>query len=451
MGATKGSMSGLHSSVGLTIGARDEQQDCAIAVPLQRGERIVGELLILADGMGGHAGGQEASRLVVDAVVETFASSVHLDSSTRLTQALDRANQAVGTATKENPELRGMGATLIAVAVDFKARLVNWISVGDSHLYLAQGTELQKLNADHSFAPLLAKQVAAGELTELEAANHEKRNTLMSAIIGRPIPMIDQGEAPLEAGRSLLLASDGLDTLTADAVAHTLRSASSANAAARELLQRVEDERRPEQDNTSVVVFNVSKKLIGAGSSNISRSKNKSGSSKVLLIFIIVASLLLSGGVAGWLIGSSSGSTTNNGASSSEVDDTAFPSTQRDVSAEIDEEARGDSNPDIVENATTEVVEANTLLEEEERASQPVRTAPIRPRPGATQAPAPASASETPDPTPSKAPESQIGPDFLDDGGAPAAAVTSEPPSAERDDGGLSPQQETKDVSGSST
>jgi len=426
-------MTSKHSSVGLTIGARDEQQDCVMTVPMRRADAIVGELLVLADGMGGHAGGQEASRLVVETVVETFSAAPRTDTPLRLMRALEQANQAIATATDDDPELRGMGATLIAVAVDYKARMIHWISVGDSHLYLFSRAELQKLNADHSFAPLLAKQVAAGELTVQEAAVHEKRNTLMSAIIGRPIPMIDEGASPLEAGQSLLLASDGLDSLAQDQVVSTLRDASSTAAAVQRLLKLIEEEQRSEQDNTSVVVFHAAKSLFEGGDSMPSRNAraSMSRSSKALLIVIIVASLLLSGGVAGWVIGVNSSSGSSEREQSQTSNDTNLPAGGQDVSAEDADLPGVNPNADIVENVSDEIVEANNLQVEEEREAQPANR---NPRAAPSEAPSsnegsPPAANQ-PSTVPSATPSSRIGPDFLEDDGLPDPEATTTPSKA---------------------
>ena len=103
-------------------------------------------VVIVADGMGGHASGELASRLAVRAFIEAYGTEGR--PADQLRAALDRANQAIDDAIRDNLSLDGMGTTLVAAAVT--ADGLEWISVGDSPLYLCRGGRLKRLNEDHS-------------------------------------------------------------------------------------------------------------------------------------------------------------------------------------------------------------------------------------------------------------------------------------------------------------
>ncbi|MBS0519070.1 MAG: serine/threonine-protein phosphatase [Proteobacteria bacterium] len=168
-------------------------------------------LAIVADGMGGHAGGAVASKLVVDAVAST------IERGGSLADGLQAGNEAVRRGGEGKPELDGMGSTLVAALV--KGEEVDWISVGDSPFYLVSAGELERLNADHSMAPQIDALVARGILTAEEAATHPGRHTLREAVMGVPLSLIDQGSRRVGADARLLLCSDGIQTLDDETIA----------------------------------------------------------------------------------------------------------------------------------------------------------------------------------------------------------------------------------------
>jgi serine/threonine protein phosphatase PrpC len=162
-------------------------------------------LAVLADGMGGHAGGAVASRLVVGA----FLMAIERGGS--LGDALNSANAAVGEAARRDPALENMGTTLVAVVAQDDE--VRWISVGDSPLYRATRGQLERLNADHSMVPQIEALAERGIITAEEAARHPGRHTLREAVMGNPLTLIDEGRRGLEPGDRLLVCSDGIETL----------------------------------------------------------------------------------------------------------------------------------------------------------------------------------------------------------------------------------------------
>ena len=213
-------------------------------------------MLLVADGMGGHVGGATASGLLSKTFVEAYpqASGPIVD---RLRDCLEAANKAIAAAIAENPELDGMGSTLVAAVVSSEG--LNWISVGDSPLWLFRDGQLERLNADHSMAPVLADLVATGRMTAEEAARDPSRHSLRSAVMGDDIHLIDVSSQPVavEKGDRLLLASDGLMTLSDQEIEAILRKTQDAplEDSAAALIQAVEAAEQPHQDNTTVLLY----------------------------------------------------------------------------------------------------------------------------------------------------------------------------------------------------
>ncbi len=183
-------------------GGRSYQEDSCVLRPLADGSLLA----IVADGMGGHAGGATASKLVVGAM----AKSVEQGGS--LADALQMANATVRDGGRGKPELEGMGSTVVAAVVANDE--VRWISVGDSPFYLVVGNKLERLNADHSMAPQIDALVRRGMLTAEEAEHHPGRHTLREAVMGQPLSLIDTGSRRLGPDVKRLLCSAGVQSLS---------------------------------------------------------------------------------------------------------------------------------------------------------------------------------------------------------------------------------------------
>ena len=215
-------------------------------------------MLLVADGMGGHVGGATASGLLSKTFVEMYpqASGPIVD---RLRGCLEAANKAIADAIAESPELDSMGSTLVAAVVASEG--LNWISVGDSPLWLFREGQLERLNADHSMAPVLADLVATGRMTAEEAARDPSRHSLRSAVMGDEIHLIDVSSQPVavEKGDRLLLASDGLMTLSDQEIEAILKKTQGAplEDSAAALIQAVEAAEHPHQDNTTVLLYEL--------------------------------------------------------------------------------------------------------------------------------------------------------------------------------------------------
>ena len=241
-------------------GGRDYQED-AFSIRLLTDENTHAEedrlLLVLADGMGGHAGGAEASRTVVRAFQDAF----HLAADSieeRFNAGVSAANDTVKEKQEADPNLSEMGATLVAAVVI--GPTLYWVSVGDSLLWLFRDGHLRRLNADHSMRPLLQDLVELGRMTEEEAQSDPRANQLRSVIFGDVIPLIDMNSDgfALEDGDTVMLASDGLETLSEDALVEAVKAGGSdAEAIVFALLDGVSSAGRPGQDNTTAIVYRV--------------------------------------------------------------------------------------------------------------------------------------------------------------------------------------------------
>lgn len=171
-------------------------------------------LLVVGDGLGAHAGGSVASYLAVGSFIKAFHDN-ELSGAWRLRVALEAANETLGIMTNRLPQVdQIMGTTLIGLLVTQNS--LQWISVGDSPLFLFRDGHLSRINADHSLAPMLDERVARGELTEEEAAHHPDRHTLQSAVLGLPLTLVDtvMDPMPLVKGDIIIAASDGILTLS---------------------------------------------------------------------------------------------------------------------------------------------------------------------------------------------------------------------------------------------
>lgn len=238
------------------IGARSQQQDAAAAQSFGDDGAAV---LILGDGLGGHTGGAEASQIVIETFKEAASAGAFEESVRRrqaLRDALDKANDRIAGGVDPTHGQRGMASTAI-VAVVAEGE-VAWISVGDSHLYVWRGGRLAKLNEDHSQAGLMLR---SGQYKPSDPEVQAAKSVLVSALTGRKLELVDHPSKAftIEAGDVLLLASDGLNTLSEKEVEAivTAEQAKGARQLSATLLETVRDRRQDRQDNTTVAVARV--------------------------------------------------------------------------------------------------------------------------------------------------------------------------------------------------
>ncbi|MGI9333920.1 MAG: SUMF1/EgtB/PvdO family nonheme iron enzyme [Gammaproteobacteria bacterium] len=258
-------------------GARDYQEDAFLTsyVDDQTGDSSgkSAALIIVADGMGGHAAGNIASNLVVSTFSKNFTSNYRPDTiSPVLRQSLEQANKAIRESIDETPALHGMGCTMVGAFV--RRGKLNWVSVGDSHLYRVRDAHIEKRNEDHSYGGYLDRMIAEG--AEVESEPGLSRNMLMSAMTGDEIAEVDCPDEGLQLlpGDRIIVASDGVDTLGPERIQEIASRRWSAKECVHELLEAVKAVGNPRQDNTTVVVLDVfeldqpapvvAKKLTGA-------------------------------------------------------------------------------------------------------------------------------------------------------------------------------------------
>jgi PPM family protein phosphatase len=260
-------------------------------------------LFAVADGMGGHAGGEVAARTAIDSLRSGFE---HSPSAEGLVEAVHEANQAVWDQGHADPSLRGMGTTLIATALvgtDDGDRLVV-ANVGDSRGYRLHNRELSQLTVDHSVAEEL---VARGELSENEAAVHPQRHILTRALGVDPEVDVDVWQLVPEEGDRFLLCSDGLSNeVGLEEIARVLTEMHDPRQAAERLVNLANE--RGGNDNITAVVLDV---LVGATSEGTGAEQPGADGSGGF-----TALALLSAGSAG------SGSTSNHVALLSRADQT---------------------------------------------------------------------------------------------------------------------------------
>jgi protein phosphatase len=239
-------------------GARENQEDCYGFCELNKAsDGIDGLLLVLADGMGAYEGGSVASHIVVETFVESFcyARGTVADRLFSSFRACERSlNEEI---SRREKALSQMGATLVAVF--WRPGALHWISVGDSALYLFRGGKIERLNADHSMAPVIDAKVASGEMSAEEGAKHPDRGVLRAALADSRVSLYDLRQQPfeLEKGDIVFCASDGLASVKKEKIEELLGHAEETEAGkiARLLLQAVKDVGKAKQDNATVAVI----------------------------------------------------------------------------------------------------------------------------------------------------------------------------------------------------
>ena len=213
------------------------------------GEGSAGLVVAVADGMGGHAGGEIASRVAIEAATGTEGNAV---------ERVKAANLAVVDTAFDRPRLAGMGTTMtLAILTDEPGVEIGHI--GDSRAYLLRDGRLTQLTKDHS---LVAEMVAVGELQPEQAAVHPLRSVITRAIGLEHSITVDKVHRKLRPGDRLLLCTDGLTSMLADGdIATVLGGGSLPSEAAVSLVSAAN--RAGGADNISVVVVDVARDPAG--------------------------------------------------------------------------------------------------------------------------------------------------------------------------------------------
>ena len=225
---------------------RTSNQDCSgMAVAPGDGAR----LWIVADGMGGHAGGEIASRIAVDTAIASFAEGDG-DLAGRLRAAIVAANRAVLAAAQQDRALTGMGTTAVAIAVAGESVCV--ANVGDSRAYRIRRARIEQLTRDHS---VVAELVRRGHLSEDEAMLHPRRHEVLRSLGFEWDLDVDVEPAEAAAGDTFLLCSDGLSGVVDDAEIASLCAKRRPSDAARALVDAANARGGPDNITVQVIHF----------------------------------------------------------------------------------------------------------------------------------------------------------------------------------------------------
>ncbi len=212
---------------------------------------VAAPLFAVADGMGGPAAGEVAAAIAIRILRETFAAAAE-PTPEGLMDAAQVANRSVWDQAEANPEMRGMGTTLVALALVGDGQVAA-INIGDSRLYILHDGELRQVTSDHN---LVAELVAEGRLSKEEAEFHPRRNVITRALGVDPEVPVDLFLLDAVPGDRFLLCSDGLfRELPDEQIASLLRRLADRQEAARELV--TEAKFRGGSDNITVVVVDV--------------------------------------------------------------------------------------------------------------------------------------------------------------------------------------------------
>ena len=204
-------------------------------------------LLIVADGMGGHQAGDMASRYAAEVIVSHIKRSRERNPIRVLRSAIETANERVLEKAAEDEELSGMGTTVVAATV-----VENYLyvaNVGDSRLYLIRD-HIRQITRDHS---LVGEMVRAGELSPEQARNHPNKNIITRAVGAGQTLEIDFFDEDLRKGDILLLCSDGLSNMVEDEeIEKIIKSGRELPKIAMDLIERAN--RNGGKDNIAVVL-----------------------------------------------------------------------------------------------------------------------------------------------------------------------------------------------------
>lgn len=227
----------------LGLGPKTRNEDSGYAGP---------HLLVLADGMGGHAAGDVASSMIVGELAPLDDEAIGADQAVaRLEEALRQANERLTTAIHENDELTGMGSTTIALL-----RAGNKIAmahIGDSRAFMLRGDSFTQITKDHSFVQQLVDE---GRITREEASRHPQRSVVTRVMTGQPDDEPDTSLREAKVGDRFLLCSDGLsDFVGADVIEEILREAPTPAEAADRCIEVAL--KASTRDNVTVIVADV--------------------------------------------------------------------------------------------------------------------------------------------------------------------------------------------------
>jgi serine/threonine protein phosphatase PrpC len=236
--------SAARSAVGLI---RNGNEDGALTHPY---------VIAVADGMGGHAGGEIASSIALRILAERTAiftdSQMDQDSADDFFNAtIDEIDSALKVASDDNPALSGLGTTLTAIFIRSNQAVL--LHVGDSRAYRIRGTSIEQLSVDHTVMQELLK---AGTITEADIAEHPQRSMLTQALMGSQTLSIGLHIFDLKENDRFILCSDGLSGVLSDKAIKSLVKSQKPEDAVKALVDATYINGAP--DNVTVVVADLS-------------------------------------------------------------------------------------------------------------------------------------------------------------------------------------------------
>lgn len=247
-------------------GTRDYQEDAIFTNVFSDYDGNPAALLIVADGMGGHAAGNVASNLVIQTISQTISTDYGSHSvPDLLRKGIEKANASLAGTIKETEGLKGMGSTVVAVLLEQKGMW--WASVGDSLLYVYRKGRIVRKNEDHSYGGYVNRMKSLDPTFEKDPVIGN--NALMSVLSGEEINRIDISENPMRIfpHDRILIASDGLETLDVEALASCCERNNRSVDVIDCMIRGIQTINLDKQDNTSIIVANVVREKVEQQSS----------------------------------------------------------------------------------------------------------------------------------------------------------------------------------------
>ena len=226
---------------------RKNNQDCVYTSDAPIGDLL--NVFMVADGMGGHAAGELASRTAVNSMLDCIRSSSEKNPAVSLKKAVRAANKAVYERSLEDMSREGMGTTMVACT--FIENVLQAVNVGDSRMYVVTARDIRQITVDHS---LVEEMIRRGGLTRDKARNHPEKNVITRAVGIKPDVEPDVFSVILESGDTVLLCTDGLTNMvTDDRIRQIISGASDIATAAEKLIGEANE--NGGLDNISVVLI----------------------------------------------------------------------------------------------------------------------------------------------------------------------------------------------------
>ena len=210
-------------------------------------------LLAVADGMGGHAKGEEASKIALNAIARTVIPELFNDTpfTELLEKGIQNANQDILDYTAKYPESSGMGTTSVCAVV--KGNEVHLANVGDSRAYVVSDDEIRGVTKDHSYVQALVDE---GKITQAEAREHPKKNIITKAVGISPSVEADKSILTLGSDESLLLCCDGVIAhLTDEDIHKIINDSPDPQSACQKIVDTANE--RGGSDNISLIILSA--------------------------------------------------------------------------------------------------------------------------------------------------------------------------------------------------